>query len=54
LDRLMRTDNGWRIQSDIEKLASAASSSTPITIGNPAKYRKWFAERDGKIWKDLK
>ena len=54
LDRLMRTDNGWRIQSEIEKLTSVASSSTPITIGNPAKYRKWFAERDGKIWKDLK
>ena len=51
MERLIRTDNGWRIQSDIEKLASAASASNPITIGSPAQFRKWFKERKGKIHK---
>ena len=51
MERLMRTDNGWRIQSDIEKLASVASASNPITIGTPAQFRKWFKERNGKIHK---
>ena len=34
---------------ELEKLASAASASDPITVGTPAQYRKWFAARKGKI-----
>ena len=34
---------------ELEKLASAATASNPITVGTPAQYRKWFAKRGGKI-----
>ena len=34
---------------ELEKLASAATASNPITVGTPAQYRKWFAARKGKI-----
>ena len=34
---------------ELEKLASAASASDPITVGTPAQYRKWFTARKGKI-----
>ena len=51
MSRLMTTDNGWKIQSEIEKLASVASGSNPITIGTPVQFRKWFKKRKGKIHK---
>ena len=38
-------------RAEIEKLASQAKGSNPITIGTPAQYRKWFAARKGKIVK---
>ena len=34
---------------ELEKLASAATASNPITVGTPAQYRKWFAKRGGRI-----
>ena len=43
-----RFDAG-RTMKELEKLASAASASDPITVGTPAQYRKWFAARKGKI-----
>ena len=36
-------------RAEIEKIASQAKGSNPITIGTPAQYRKWFAAREGKI-----
>ena len=36
-------------RSEIEKIASQAKGSNPLTIGTPAQYRKWFAKRGGKI-----
>ena len=36
-------------RAEIEKLASQAKGSNPITIGTPAQYRKWFTARKGKI-----
>ena len=38
-------------RAEIEKLASQAKGSNPITIGTPAQYRKWFTKRKGKIEK---
>jgi len=38
-------------RAEIEKLASQAKGSNPITIGTPAQYRKWFTRREGKIVK---
>ena len=49
LDRLMGK-NAWKITGELKKLVPESK----WTVGNPAKYRKWFTERDGKIWKDLK
>jgi len=50
LDRITREDY-WenKYKGEIEKLASTASGSTPITIGSPAKFRKWYKERKGII-----
>jgi len=36
-------------RSEIEKIASQAKGSNPLTIGTPAQYRKWFTARKGKI-----
>ena len=36
-------------RSEIEKIASQAKGSNPLTIGTPAQYRKWFSARKGKI-----
>jgi len=36
-------------RAEIEKIASQAKGSNPITIGTPAQYRKWFTARKGKI-----
>ena len=38
-----------RTAEELEKLASLATASNPITVGTPAQYRKWFAKRKGKI-----
>ena len=45
-------DNNILAKVEIEKLLSTASGNKPITIGTPAKFRKWFTERKGKIHKD--
>ena len=45
-------DNNTLAKVEIEKLLSTASGNKPITIGTPAKFRKWFTERKGKIHKD--
>ena len=46
---LPATYQARRTFEELEKLASAASASDPITVGTPAQYRKWFAKRGGKI-----
>ena len=46
---LPATYQARRTFEELEKLASAASASDPITVGTPAQYRKWFAARKGKI-----
>ena len=45
-------DNSVMAKVEIEQLLSTASGNKPITIGAPAQFRKWFAERKGKIHKD--
>jgi hypothetical protein len=42
-------DNSVLAKVEIEKLLSTASGNKPITIGTPAKFRKWFTERKGKL-----
>ena len=42
-------DNNVLAKVEIERLLSTASGNKPITIGTPAKFRKWFKERKGKI-----
>ncbi len=42
-------DKNTLAKVEIEKLLSTASGNKPITIGTPAKFRKWFKERKGKI-----
>ena len=42
-------DNNTLAKVEIERLLSTASGNKPITIGTPAKFRKWFTERKGKI-----
>ena len=44
-------DNSVMAKVEIEQLLSTASGNKPITIGAPAQFRKWFAERKGKIHK---
>ena len=44
-------DNSVMAKVEIEQLLSTASGNKPITIGSPAQFRKWFAERKGKIHK---
>ena len=34
---------------ELEKLLSQASGNKPISIGTPAKFRKWFTARKGRI-----
>ena len=46
---LPATYEAGRTMEELEKLASAATASNPITVGTPAQYRKWFAKRGGKI-----
>ena len=44
-------DNSGRAKVEIEKLLSTASGNKPISIGTPAKFRKWFTARKGRIHK---
>ena len=34
-------------KANLEKLISKATGNNPITIGTPAKYRKWYTDRKG-------
>ena len=34
-------------KAKLEKLISIATGNNPITIGTPAKYRKWYTDRKG-------
>ena len=36
-------------KASLEKLISTATGDNPITIGTPAKYRKWYTDRKGKF-----
>ena len=36
-------------KASLEKLISTATGNNPITIGTPAKYRKWYTDRKGKL-----
>ena len=42
-------DNNYSVKDEIEKLLSQASGNAPISIGTPAKFRKWFTARKGRI-----
>ena len=42
-------DNNYSAKDEIEKLLSQASGNAPISIGTPAKFRKWFTARKGRI-----
>lgn len=42
-------DNNYSAKDEIEKLLSQASGNKPISIGTPAKFRKWFTARKGRI-----
>ena len=42
-------DNNYSARGEIEKLLSQASGNKPISIGTPAKFRKWFTARKGRI-----
>ena len=44
-------DNSVMAKVEIEKLLSTASGNKPISIGTPAKFRKWFTARKGRIHK---
>ena len=36
-------------KAKLEKLISIATGNNPITVGTPAKYRKWYIDRKGKF-----
>ena len=36
-------------KASLEKLISTATGNNPITIGTPAKFRKWYTDRKGKL-----
>ena len=42
-------DLDWSVtqRDKLEKLASLATGNDPITVGTPAKYRKWYIDRKG-------
>ena len=42
-------DLDWSVteRDKLEKLASLATGNDPITVGTPAKYRKWYTDRKG-------
>ena len=42
-------DLDWSVteRDKLEKLASLATGDDPLTVGTPAKYRKWYTDRKG-------
>ena len=50
MSRASKKDLEWgdsKEKKALEKLISTATGNDPITIGTPAKYRKWYADRKG-------
>ena len=50
MSRASKKDLEWgdsKEKKALEKLISTATGNNPITIGTPAKYRKWYADRKG-------
>ena len=47
MERITRQSDWWQIKPALEKILSRASGSKPLTIGTPAKFRKWYKEREG-------
>ena len=52
MSRASKKDLEWgdsKQKASLEKLISTATGDDPITIGTPAKYRKWYTDRKGKF-----
>jgi hypothetical protein len=52
MSRASKKDLEWgdsKQKASLEKLISTATGDDPITIGTPAKYRKWYTDRKGKL-----
>jgi hypothetical protein len=50
MSRASKKDLEWgdsKEKEALEKLISTATGDDPITIGTPAKYRKWYTDRKG-------
>ena len=50
MSRASKKDLEWgdsKQKASLEKLISTATGNNPITIGTPAKYRKWYTDRKG-------
>ena len=50
MSRASKKDLEWgdsKQKASLEKLISIATGDDPITIGTPAKYRKWYTDRKG-------
>ena len=50
MSRASKKDLEWgdsKEKKALEKLISTATGNNPITIGTPAKYRKWYTDRKG-------
>jgi len=50
MSRASKKDLEWgdsKQKASLEKLISTATGDNPITIGTPAKYRKWYTDRKG-------
>ena len=52
MSRAAKKDLEWgdsKQRRALEKLISTATGDDPITVGTPAKYRKWYIDRKGKF-----
>jgi hypothetical protein len=51
MSRAAKKDLDWEgpQKASLEKLISTATGDNPITIGTPAKYRKWYTDRKGVL-----
>ena len=52
MSRASKKDLEWgdsKQKKALERLISTATGDDPITIGTPAKYRKWYTDRKGKF-----
>ena len=52
MSRASKKDLEWgdsKQKASLEKLISTATGDNPITIGTPAKFRKWYTDRKGKL-----